>query len=50
LASGQLLLDSGVLNHFYPQGLTRKIALARWMLYVGPFVLIGATVLFVRAA
>ncbi len=49
LAIGRMLLDSGVPKPFYPQNVTRKIALARYMLYLGPIVLIGSTVLFLRA-
>jgi len=49
LAIGHMLLDSRVPKPFYPQSVTRKIALARCLLYLGPVMLIGATVLFLRA-
>lgn len=46
----RMLLDDGVPKSFYPQSAVRKIALARHMLYLGPLVLIAATIAFLRAA
>src|SRR3546814_7749754 len=41
LAVGRMLFDRGVPKPFYPQSVARKIALARYMIYLSPIVLIG---------
>jgi hypothetical protein len=49
LAIGRMLFDSGVPKPFYPKSVIRKIALARYMLYLGPIVLIVDVMLFLHA-
>ena len=49
LAIGRMLLDSGVPKPFYPQGVARKIVLARYMLYLGPIIIIAAAAISLRA-
>ena len=49
LAVGRMLFDSRIPKPFYPRSVTRKIALARCMLYLGPIVLIAAIALFLHA-